>query len=58
MKILERTGNEFKSLSYSEYKEERLKDKNFSDIEESYFNNVVFYTQSAENAAKFSKEWN
>ena len=33
MIILSRTGNEFRELSWDEYKEERLKDGGFSDRE-------------------------
>lgn len=57
MKILERTRNEFKELSWEEYQEERLKDKNFSTIEKSYFNKVVNYCASSESAISFCKNW-
>ena len=43
MKILKRTGNEFRDLSFDEYKIERLKDGNFSGIEEGYFNEVIWF---------------
>lgn len=33
MKILQRTGDEFRTLSFEEYKDERLKDGNFSERE-------------------------
>lgn len=58
MKILERTGNTFRVLPFSEYKEERLKDSGFSDLEERYFYNVVEFCSSEESAKRLSPEWN
>jgi len=52
-----RTGNKFRDLSWQEYKKERLKDSNFSYIEEEYFNNVVRWCRSANNAKQFSPNW-
>ena len=57
MKILKRTGNEWRKLSWEEYKKERLQDGNFSEREQEYFNKVIDYCQSPETAKLFSKEW-
>jgi hypothetical protein len=58
MKILTRTGNVFKDLSFEEYKQERLKDGHFTEIEEQYFNKVIDYCKSADTAKLFSRKWN
>lgn len=58
MKILERTGNQFRILSWDEYKEERLKDGNFSDNEKPYFIRVMDFCLFPETAKLFSQEWN
>jgi hypothetical protein len=58
MKILKRTGNIFRELSWEEYKSERQKDGNFSDIEKSYFDEVIKFCKSADTAKCFSKTWN
>lgn len=58
MKILERTGNKFRPLSWEEYQTERQKDKNFSVIEKKYFNEVISYCESEEKAKTFSGHWN
>ena len=57
MKILARTGNEFRELSYEEYKSERLKDSNFTDKEQSYFEKIILYCKTADTAILFSKSW-
>ena len=58
MVILKRTGNEWRDLSFEEYKDERVKDGNFSEfIEKSYFDDVADYCKSAQMAAKFSPTW-
>ncbi len=57
MKVLKRTGDEFRPLSWEEYKEERLKDGNFSDREKSIFENVIPYCKSADTAVLFCKTW-
>ncbi len=57
MKVLKRTGDEFRLLFWEEYKEERLKDGNFSDREKSIFENVIPYCQSADTAVLFCKTW-
>ncbi len=58
MVILSRTGNEFRSLSWDEYKSERLKDGNFTESEKQYFEAVCNYCSSSENAKTFSPNWN
>lgn len=57
MKILNRTGDEFRSIDWEEYKTERLKDGNFSDKEKIYFEKVISYCVSAEKAKTFSTHW-
>ena len=57
MKILKRTGNTWRELSDEEYKEERLKDGNWSSSEFEYLEQVRPYTVSVEMASKFSKDW-
>jgi hypothetical protein len=57
MIILSRTKDEWRELSWDEYKEERLKDGNFSDSECSYFKQVLPYTLNLEVAQQFSKSW-
>jgi len=58
MLILKRLGDEFKQLSWEEYKIERLKDKGFSNEEKKYFDKVVMFCSSADQARKFSRVWN
>lgn len=55
--ILSRTGDEWRKLTYDEYKQERLKDGNYSDGEEKYFNQVVDYTISPDTAKLFAPDW-
>ena len=57
MRILERTGNTWRKLSYDEYETERLKDSNYSKQEEMYFEQVLKYTENPIMAAKFSDDW-
>lgn len=57
MVILKRTGNKWRKLSWEEYKSEREKDGEFTESERGYFNQVLPYTLTAENAATFSKSW-
>lgn len=57
LKILARTGDTFRPLSFEEYKEERLKDGNFSNQEETYFNQVIDYCQNSKTLELFSKSW-
>lgn len=58
MKILERTGDTFRNLTWDEYKQERLRDKGFSVTEKSYFNQVIPYCKTSDTAVLFSPEWN
>ena len=57
MVILKRTGNEFRGLSYEEYKTERLKDGEYSDGEKPYFNKAIEHCKNAETASAFSPNW-
>lgn len=57
MKILKRTGNEFRPLSWEEYKKERLKDSDFREREKEYFDKVIPYCTCPEMAKLFSKDW-
>ena len=57
MVILKRTGNTFRRLDWDKYKDERLKDGNFTESEHAYFDKVSPYCTSAEQAAKFSPTW-
>ncbi len=57
MVILSRTGDEWRKLTYNEYKKEREKDGNYSSNEEKYFNNVSDYCTSPDTAKLFSPNW-
>ncbi len=63
MKILARTGNEWRKLTFEEYEKERLADAendNFGYLaahEKKYFDQVIDYTISAEAAISFCKGW-
>lgn len=57
MRILKRTGNEFRELTWDEYKTEREKDGNFTLREEVYFNDVIDYCKNEDTAKLFSKTW-
>lgn len=57
MVILNRTGNEWRVLSWDEYKQERLKDGNFTESEKAYFDKVFGFCTSAEAANAFCKGW-
>ena len=57
MVILSRTGNEWRQLSWQEYQEERKKDGGFTQMEHSYFEQVVSYCASAEDANRFCSSW-
>lgn len=57
MIILSRTGNEFRELSWDEYKEERLKDGGFSDRERAYFDKSIGFCKSEDTAVLFSPKW-
>lgn len=58
MRILARTGNEFRDLSWEEYTRERMKDGNFSATENFNFVKVLPFCISAEIAVHFSNIWN
>jgi hypothetical protein len=55
--ILERMGDEFKTITFNEYKCERLKDGNFSEKESTHFDKVIDYFKSSDTAALFSPAW-
>lgn len=63
MKILARTGDTWRVLSWEEYMEERLKDSatdkggGFSRYEQKYFDMVIDYCASPESANRFCKDW-
>jgi hypothetical protein len=57
MVILSRTGDKWRSLSWKEYKEERLKDGEFTEGEKEYFDKIQFYTKDESSARCFSKSW-
>lgn len=57
MVILKRTGNEFRPLSWEQYKTERLKDGSFTTMEKVSFDKVIDYCISAQTAKLFSKSW-
>lgn len=57
MIILKRTGDTWRNLSWDEYKKERLKDGSFTGSEKVWFDKVIDYCQSPENAKSFSSAW-
>ena len=63
MKILSRTGNAFRALSWDEYLEERVKDGGGNTYNQDYlseqvcFLDVVKYTISENDARKFCPDW-
>lgn len=57
MVILYRTGNEFRKLSWEEYKKEREKDEPIENFEKDYFEEVSEYCISAEKALEFCDDW-
>ena len=65
MKILARTGDEFRPITLEEYKAERMKDVEagtdkgggWSYMEASIFERVSNCAKSAELASKFCKDW-
>jgi len=57
MKILKRTGDTFRPLSWEEYKEERTKDGHFTESEKGYFDDVIDYCKSEGTAKLFAKDW-
>jgi len=57
MVILSRLGNEFRLLSWDEYKQEREKDGNFTMSEKTIFDRVVGFCVAAESAKELSPTW-
>lgn len=57
MVILFRTENTWRKLTQEEYVSERKKDGEYSSLEIDSFDRVIEYTDTPENAAKFSPEW-
>ena len=60
MYILSKAGDEFRELSFEEYSEHRLKDKATQrdlDLELYYFNQIVRYCVSENNANRFCGNW-
>jgi hypothetical protein len=59
MKILSRTGNTWRELTLEEYITERNKDSTkYNQVEKELFLCMKYWCKSAEEAKKFSKEWN
>mgnify|MGYP006908356553 CR=1 FL=1 len=57
MAIMNRTGNNWRRLSWDEYVSERKKDGNFALSEKEYFENVIEFCTTPENAILFSRHW-
>ena len=57
MVILFRTGDNFRKLSWKEYKKERIKDGEFTEREKEYFDKVIPYFKSSDTVQLFSKAW-
>jgi len=57
MVILARTGDTFRDITWEAYSKERVKDGNFSTKEEKYFEDVVNWCTTMDNAVKFSPVW-
>lgn len=57
MRILARTGNTFRPLEWEEYKEQRLKDSNFTEWEKVYFDKAIVFCKNADTAILFSPVW-
>lgn len=57
MIILKRTGDNWRTITWEEYQEEREKDSNFSLTEKHYFDKVLPYTTSETAARSFSDAW-
>jgi hypothetical protein len=55
--IMKRTGDEWRALSWDEYRHEREKDGNFGMGERKYFDDVIEYTASALDASYFCAAW-
>jgi len=57
MIILSKTGNEWRRLTYQEYKCYRLKEGNWTPAESLYFEEVLPHTTSPGEAINFCKTW-
>jgi len=57
MKILKRTGDTWRELSYDEYEKERLKDVGMSEMEKPIFEKIIGYFKSPDTAKLFSPAW-
>lgn len=57
MRILKRTENTWRKLTWKEYVDERNKDGNFDDAEKKYFDACISYTLSPNTAVLYSQEW-
>jgi len=57
MVILSRTGNVFRSMTWGEYRAERVKGRHFSEREKEFFDRVVLFCYTADTAACFSPTW-
>lgn len=56
--ILKRTGDNFRLISWREYKKERIRDGDFSEYEKRYFDMVKGYFSSYKKIKSFSPYWN
>ncbi len=57
MVILSRAGDEFREMTWQEYKDWRVKEGRFTESEHSYFDRAVKFCRTAETAACFSQVW-
>jgi hypothetical protein len=57
MIILAMNGNEWRDLTWDEYRQHRIMDGSFSDNERPYFEQVIGYCKSVDTAVLFSPEW-
>lgn len=57
MVILKRLGDNWIPLTWEQYKEERLKDGEFTESEKRYFDIVIDYCKDPESAAMVSPMW-
>ena len=57
MVILSRTGNVFRSMTWSEYRTERVNDRHFSEREKEFFDRVSPFCESVATARLFSPTW-
>lgn len=57
MKILSRTGDNFRLMSWTEYRTEREKDGDFTTREQRFFEDVAEYCANSHGAAAFAPGW-